>query len=128
VFQVVWTVTVTVGRRLSELRASLQSQPLPRTEKPPAPTVSRRPTSRDVAAGQPTLHAEVAEILRDSTATWMPTAAIADLVNARRRYSKKDGSPVTPFQIHGRTRQYPTSSNEKAHEPRSPSSRTSRDA
>lgn len=93
--------------RLSELRASLQPQPLPRTEKSPAPTVSRRATSRDVAAGQPTLHAEIAEILRASTATWMTTAAIADLVNARRRYSKKDGSPVTPFQIHGRTRRYP---------------------
>jgi len=53
-----------------------------------------------------TLHAEIAEILRASGTEWMTTQEIADQVNARGRYHKKDGSEVTDFQIHGRTRNY----------------------
>jgi hypothetical protein len=37
----------------------------------------------------------------------MTTAEIAAAVNDRGIYRKRDGSPVTAFQIHGRTRNYP---------------------
>jgi hypothetical protein len=36
----------------------------------------------------------------------MLTQEIADFVNERGRYRKRDGSAVTAFQIHGRTRNY----------------------
>jgi hypothetical protein len=51
------------------------------------------------------LHEEIVDILRDRGHA-MSTAEIAAAVNARGRYVKRDGSPVTPFQIHGRTRNY----------------------
>ena len=53
-----------------------------------------------------TLHDEIADILRGHGNRWMTTQEIADLVNARGRYRKRDGSAITAFQIHGRTRQY----------------------
>jgi hypothetical protein len=53
-----------------------------------------------------TLHAEIADILRENGNAWMATTEIARLVNDRQRYRKRDGSPVTDFQIHGRTRNY----------------------
>ncbi|MDQ1130971.1 GIY-YIG nuclease family protein [Microbacterium sp. SORGH_AS_0888] len=37
----------------------------------------------------------------------MTTAELAERVNTGGLYKKRDGSPVTPFQIHGRTRKYP---------------------
>jgi hypothetical protein len=37
----------------------------------------------------------------------MTTVEIAEHVNANELYRKRDGLPVTPFQIHGRIRQYP---------------------
>ena len=53
-----------------------------------------------------TLHEEVADILRARSNSWMSTAQIAAAVNARGRYHKKDGTAVTPFQVHGRTKNY----------------------
>jgi hypothetical protein len=53
-----------------------------------------------------TLHEEIAEILRELGNAWMSTQEIADLVNERARYRKRDGSAVTAFQIHVRTRNY----------------------
>jgi hypothetical protein len=53
-----------------------------------------------------TLHEEIAAILAASDREWMTTAEIADEVNHRGRYQKRDGSLVSPFQIHGRTRNY----------------------
>jgi hypothetical protein len=54
-----------------------------------------------------TLHAEIRDILIENSNRWMTTRELADEVNARGRYRKRDGSPVTDYQIHGRTRQYP---------------------
>lgn len=54
-----------------------------------------------------TLHEEIQDILRDNNNDWMTTHEIATLANERGRYHKKDGSAVTNFQIHGRTRNYP---------------------
>jgi hypothetical protein len=54
-----------------------------------------------------TLHEEIADILRERGAAWMTTQEIADAVNERGRYTKKDGSAMTAFQVHGRTKNYP---------------------
>lgn len=43
---------------------------------------------------------------RERGNNWMTTQEIADEVNERDRYRKRDGSAVTAFQIHGRTRKY----------------------
>ena len=51
-----------------------------------------------------TLHEEIEAILRANGNRWMSTKELADEVNRRGRYSKRDGSPVTPYQVHGRTR------------------------
>lgn len=53
-----------------------------------------------------TLHEEIAEILRDVGNRWLTTDEIAQRVNTRARYTKCDGSTVSAFQIHGRTRNY----------------------
>ena len=53
-----------------------------------------------------TLNEEIRDILDGRGNRWMMTAELASLVNRRGRYRKRDGSPVSPFQIHGRTRNY----------------------
>ena len=53
------------------------------------------------------LHDEIREILLANGNAWMTTSEIATEVNQRNRYRKRDGSQVTDFQIHGRTRNYP---------------------
>jgi hypothetical protein len=55
--------------------------------------------------GSITLQAEIADILRELGHRWT-TEELADEVNDRGRYRKRDGSAVTAFQIHGRTRNY----------------------
>jgi hypothetical protein len=57
-------------------------------------------------AGGVTLHEEIAEILREHGNWWMSTQEIANFVNERGRYRKRDGSEMSAFQIHGRTRNY----------------------
>ncbi len=54
-----------------------------------------------------TLHQEIEVILREHGNNWMTTTEIAAAVNRRGNYRKRDGSAVTPFQIHGRTKNYP---------------------
>jgi len=57
---------------------------------------------------QPYLHDEIARILRDAGNRWMTTHEIAAEVNLARRYRTREGTDVTAFQIHGRTRNYST--------------------
>jgi hypothetical protein len=54
-----------------------------------------------------TLHHEIARILRERGNRWMTTEELARAVNDAANYLKKNGTPVTAFQIHGRTRNYP---------------------
>lgn len=54
-----------------------------------------------------TLHKEIVQILKE-TGEPLTTSRISILVNQRKIYGKKDGSEVSPFQIHGRTKNYPT--------------------
>ena len=53
-----------------------------------------------------TLHDEIVAILSEFGNPWLSTSQIARVVNERGLYAKRDGSPVTDFQIHGRTRNY----------------------
>lgn len=54
-----------------------------------------------------TLHEELLTILREHSNRWMATGELAHEVNLRQIYRKRDGSVVSDFQIHGRTRNYP---------------------
>ncbi|GAB3336544.1 hypothetical protein GCM10027429_19990 [Marivirga atlantica] len=51
------------------------------------------------------LHEAIVQILKQR-GTSMSTTEIAYALNKNRWYSKKDGSDITAFQIHGRTRNY----------------------
>ena len=54
-----------------------------------------------------TLHEEIVAILIDACDDWMTTTEIAREVKRRGRYRKRDGtSNVTPYQVHGRTKNY----------------------
>jgi hypothetical protein len=56
----------------------------------------------------PTLHEEIISILAASGDGWMTTTQISEQVRSRGVYKKRDGtSDVTPFQVHGRTKNYP---------------------
>ena len=52
-----------------------------------------------------TLHEEIRSILME-VGKEMTTSEIAAEVNRRGNYNKRDGSPVTDYQIHGRTKNY----------------------
>jgi hypothetical protein len=69
--------------------------------------VPRNRTHRSRLISQPTLHEELVSILRESGREWMSTSELAAEVNRRGKYTKRDGSEVTNFQIHGRTKNYP---------------------
>lgn len=51
------------------------------------------------------LHEAIEKLLRQKGRS-MTTTEIADELNKNRWYTKKDGSAIAPFQIHGRTRNY----------------------
>ena len=53
-----------------------------------------------------TLHEAIEKLLRQQGRP-MTTADIAFELYKNKWYQKKDGSPITPFQIHGRTRKFP---------------------
>ncbi|KAF0151180.1 MAG: hypothetical protein FD143_2119 [Ignavibacteria bacterium] len=53
-----------------------------------------------------TLHEEIISILKERNST-MNTNQIAEEVNNRNNYFKGDGSSISAFQIHGRTKNYP---------------------
>ena len=53
-----------------------------------------------------TLHEEIRAILGREGNRWMTTSELADRVNHRGRYRKRDGSSFSRLQIHGRTRNY----------------------
>ena len=53
-----------------------------------------------------TLHEAIVQLLKQ-TERAMTTHEIADKLNRNKWYQKKDGSKITDFQIHGRTKNYP---------------------
>ena len=52
-----------------------------------------------------TLHQAIEKLLVQQGRS-MSTAEIADALNQNGWYTKQDGSPIQPFQIHGRTKNY----------------------
>jgi hypothetical protein len=86
-------------KRFKALDGAIGPAPTPTKEAPP------KPRRRD---GMPTLHEEIEAILRERGGGPMTTKEIADQVQRRRNYVKRDGSSdVGAFQIHGRTKNYP---------------------
>ena len=53
-----------------------------------------------------TLHDAIQIVLNNNRSS-MTTLEIAKELNNNKLYQKKDGSPITAFQIHGRTKNYP---------------------
>ena len=53
-----------------------------------------------------TLHEAIALVLRENDNRWMTVRELADEVNRRGLYEKRDGSPVEANQIHARTKNY----------------------
>ena len=53
-----------------------------------------------------TLHEAIEALLHEQKRP-LTTTEIASALNKNKWYRKKDGSPIAPFQIHGRTRNYP---------------------
>src|SRR5207249_200970 len=58
------------------------------------------------ATRQLTLHEALQVVLEEQGNRWMTVRELADEVNARHLYVKRDGSPVDPSQIHARTKNY----------------------
>lgn len=63
-------------------------------------------TGESPEEGRLTLHAALDEILRESNNRWMTVQELANEVNRRGTYRKKDGSAVEPSQVHARTKNY----------------------
>jgi len=53
-----------------------------------------------------TLHEAIQVVLRE-TGREMTTIEIANELNKRKLYAKKDDSQITDYQVHGRTKNYP---------------------
>jgi hypothetical protein len=60
----------------------------------------------DEAEGRLTLHEALEQILRGHENRWMTVQELAEEINRRGLYRKKDGSPVEPNQVHARTKNY----------------------
>jgi hypothetical protein len=56
--------------------------------------------------GRLTLHEALEHVLREKNNRWMTVQELANEVNRRALYRKKDGSPVEPNQVHARTKNY----------------------
>ena len=68
-----------------------------RLEAPP----EQAPTSKIL-----TLHEAVAQVLSEHDNKWMTARELADIVNERKLYRKKDGTEVEINQVHARTTNY----------------------
>jgi hypothetical protein len=69
--------------------------------------VAGRSASADTEDVRPlTLHEALSQILREQDNASMTARALADEVNARGLYKKRDGSPVEANQVHARTKNY----------------------
>jgi len=66
------------------------------------------PTKTPATSHRMTLHEALAMILKDKDNEWTTVRDLANEVNERELYTKRDGSPVEPSQIHARAGSYPT--------------------
>lgn len=81
-------------RLIARARAAL-GEPSPATEVGPAP--------RGL-----TLHEALKVVLDEHDNRWMTVTELAEAINSRDLYRKRDGSPVQPSQIHARASSYPS--------------------
>ena len=56
--------------------------------------------------GRLTLHEALGQVLLERDNHWMTVRELADEVNKRGLYFRRDGSPVEPNQVHARTKNY----------------------
>lgn len=92
--------------RLKELRRHI-ANPVEGERLPRHAAGTTRTKRRASTPSRTTLHDELVAIMRLSGGRWYTTQELADTVNTRGNYAKRDGSAVTSFQIHGRTKNYP---------------------
>jgi hypothetical protein len=64
------------------------------------------PASTPVPAQRLTLHEAMEQILDEHNNQWMTVHELADEINERGLYEKRDRSPVEPSQIHARANKY----------------------
>jgi multidrug resistance efflux pump len=64
------------------------------------------PTAVPAPADRLTLHEALATVLREHGNAWMRARELADEVNSRGLYRKRDGSPVEVNQVHARVKNY----------------------
>lgn len=70
----------------------------------PAPTPLSHPSEADSTL---TLHKAIEQVLRERGNAWTSARDIANEVNGRHLYWKRDRTPVEVNQIHARTKNYP---------------------
>lgn len=98
--------------RTSEIREGLEAayrerEELREREGELTALIERAEASLGRASGRNlTLHEAIATVLREGGNRWMTTRELADAVNERGLYRKKDGSPVESNQIHARAKNY----------------------
>ena len=71
---------------------------------PPAPAEASSLAAD--GGGQLTLHEALVRVLENAGNEWMTARELADAVNRRGLYHKRDGSPVEVNQVHARTNNY----------------------
>lgn len=59
-----------------------------------------------IAPKRLTLHEAIKQVLEENGNHWMSVRELADEINRRGLYAKKDGTPIEPSQIHARTKNY----------------------
>ena len=64
------------------------------------------PTALKPAPERLTLHEAMELVLRENQNEWMTVRELADAINGRGLYEKRDGSVVDPSQIHARANKY----------------------
>jgi hypothetical protein len=64
------------------------------------------PEPRPSESERLTLHEAIARVLNENRNSWLTVRELADEVNRRQLYKKRDGSPVEPNQIHARAKNY----------------------
>jgi hypothetical protein len=84
--------------RREELMALISRARAALGETPPAPSKS--------VVERLTLHEAMELVLRENTNEWMTVRELADAINERGLYEKRDGSLVDPSQIHARANKY----------------------
>jgi hypothetical protein len=64
------------------------------------------PAASKPCAERLTLHEAMELVLQENGNEWMTVRELADAINERGLYEKRDGSPVDPSQIHARANKY----------------------